>query len=131
MKILGIDFGLRYLGLAISDGYLAEPLTTIQVKNDKEALENLRQICQQEKIEQIILGLPEGPLVEQIHQFAGNLKQATNLPVFFQEEDLSSQEAVRKMIEAGKPRNKRQTDEHMVAACLILQAYLDQQSKKS
>lgn len=130
MIILGIDFGLRHLGLAISDGFLAEPLTTILIKNEAQALQNLVLICGQNKVKKIVFGLPEGKLVPLIKTFAQKLSQKTQLPVFFQAEDLTSQEAKQKMIEAGKPRKKRQTDEHLIAACLILQAYLDSHPKK-
>jgi putative Holliday junction resolvase len=127
MKILGIDFGLINLGLAMSEGELVEPLTQLRVKNPEEAVAQLVPLCQKNKIKKIIIGLPEGKLVKTIKKFSRQLRQRTNLPIVFQEEDFTSQEASKKMLEAKKPLKKRQKQEHMMAACLILQSYLDEQ----
>ena len=73
----------------------------------------------------ISIGLPEGKIVPQVKQFAEELSQKTGIPVIFQDETLTSQEAVAKMIMAGKRRKARREKEDAVAAALILQSYLD------
>jgi len=125
MKTLGIDFGLNNFGLAISEGELVEPLGQLKVSNLQEAISKLIPICQKNQVKKIVIGLPDGKLVKKIKEFGSQLKQITNLPVVFQDETLTSQEAVRKMIEIDKPLKKRQKDKHVFSACLILQDYLD------
>lgn len=128
MKLLAIDFGLNNFGLAISEGELAEPLGQLKVSSFKEAINKLVSICQKNQVKKIVIGLPEGKLVKKIKEFSSQLKQTTNLPVVFQDETLTSQEAVRKMIEIDKPLKKRQKEKHVFAACLILQSYLENPS---
>lgn len=128
MKILGIDFGQRKIGLAITEGFLAEPLGIIEIKNcptkrDLASPEQLgiSRICQEQDIEKIVIGLPEGRLAAKVEKFASQLGKLTDLPVEFQDETLTSQEAVAKMREIGK----KLKDEDAIAAALILQGYLD------
>jgi putative Holliday junction resolvase len=126
MKILAIDFGLKNIGLALSHGDLAEPLDQIKVLDLQKAINKLTSICQENKIELVVIGLPQGKLVKKIKKFAQELKKATQLKVFFQDETLTSKEAVQKMVEAKKPLKKRQSQKHAFSACLILQDYLDE-----
>ena len=125
MKILSIDFGLKNIGLAISSGELVEPFGQIRVSDFSQTIDKLVILCQKTQIELIVIGLPEGRLVKTIKKFGSQLKKASNLPMVFQDETLTSQEAVKKMIEANKPLKKRQKQEHVFSACLILQDYLD------
>ncbi len=126
MKILSLDFGLRNIGLATSQGQLAEPLKSIRINRGlKQAVNKIALICQQNKFEKIVIGLPEGKLKATVIGFARQLEKKTNLKVDFLPEDFTSFNARQKMIEGGKALKKRKTDEHTVAACLILQEYLD------
>lgn len=127
MKILAIDFGLKNIGLALSEGELAEPFGQLKITTMALLVEKLKTICLEQKIELIVLGLPEGKIAPQVKQFGQNLQKIINLPLIFQDETLTSKEAVAKMIEAKKSLLKRKKEEHIIAACLILQAYLDQQ----
>lgn len=106
------------MGLAFADGPLAEPLRVIAAQNWQQ---EIARICDEYKIEKIILGIAEGQMAEAQKQFAVNLKKLVNLPVEFEGEVLTSQEALSKMREIGK----RIRDEDAIAAALILQAYLD------
>jgi len=124
-RVLGIDYGLRKIGLALTDGELAEPLMVIGNKKEK-VLHNLQVICQKEAIEKIVIGLPESGLVKEIQKFGNNLAKITSLAVFYQDENLTTQDAIAKMIAAGKSRKARKKDEDAVAAALILQSWLDQ-----
>lgn len=127
MKILGIDFGLKNIGLALSEGELAEPFGQLKITTMAFLVEKLKTICLEQKIELIVLGLPEGKIATVVKQFGQNLQKTINLPLVFQDETLTSKEAIAKMIEAKKSLLKRKKEEHIIAACLILQAYLDQQ----
>ena len=124
MRYLGIDFGLKHLGLAMADGPLAEPFGEKKYEKEVEALNFLSQICNEQVIEAIVFGLPEGRLADTVRNFADQLKQLTNLPIFFQDETLSTQEAKAKLMVAHAPQKKRRFD-HSAAAALILQDYLD------
>lgn len=123
MKILGIDYGLRKIGLAISEGELAEPLSV--VSNKQSVTNKISKICQKQKVEKIIIGLPEGEIVEKVKEFGQKVADLTGLPVIYQDESLTSKEAVVKMIEAGKKREDRQRVEDAIAAAIILQSYID------
>ncbi len=124
MRYLGIDFGLKHLGLAMADGPLAEPFGEKAYQQEIQALQFIVQLCQEHQIEAIVLGLPEGRLADTVKNFADQLKQLTNLPIFFQDETLSTQEAKLKLMAAHAPQKKRRFD-HSAAAALILQDYLD------
>jgi len=128
MKILGIDFGLTNFGLSFTEGRLVEPFGQLKIKLLSEALDQLESICRKNKIKKIVIGLPGGKLKNTVVGFSRQLEQRTSLPVIFQPEEFSSKEAVEKMVEINKPLKKRQQQEHMVAACIILQKYLDEQT---
>ena len=122
MRYLGIDFGLRHVGLAIADGPLAEPLG--EKINNERTLEYLRKLVEDKVIDKIVIGLPEGRLAEIVKKFGAELAKLTDREVFYQDETLTSQEARLKLIEAGAPQKKRRQD-HRAAAALILQGFLD------
>lgn len=123
MKILGIDYGRKKIGLAMTEGILAVPLRVI--KKEPQILEKIRKICWAQQVTRIVVGLPERGIVEEIKSFAKKLAEITGLPVVFQDETLTSQSAIAKMLEAGKKRKFRQQKEDAVAAALILETYLE------
>ena len=128
MNILGIDFGLKKIGLALADSQskLAIPWGTMEVKSNlDEVVEKIKDLCHREKVEKIIIGLPESGLVEKIKRFGDNLTQVTNLPVFYEDESLTSKEALAKMIESGIKKKARRKKEDQIAAALILQNHLE------
>lgn len=123
MKYLGIDFGLRRIGLASSEGNLAAPLNLVEVKGFRNAVEKITQIVKQENFDKIIVGLPEGKMGQTVLGFVRVLKKL-GLDVECADETLSSQKAVAQMIELNIPKNKRHTNDAYSAA-IILQNYLD------
>ncbi len=124
-NILGIDFGLRNIGLAFSRGFLAESFATLKVKSSLEAVNKIRRIIEEEKIKRVVIGISERKMAQKTKVFARDLKKLVNLPIVFCDETLTSKEARKKMYQAGKAKRKRKIQEHQVAACLILQEYLD------
>lgn len=126
MVILAIDFGLKHLGLAIYKGYLVEPFGQIKIKDRQRKLlvEKLINICLVNKVNLIVIGLPEGRLVSPVKRLAVLLQNKLTIKVVLQDESFTSKEAVLKMVEAGKPKMKRRKDQHQIAACLILQSYI-------
>ncbi|PJE67831.1 Holliday junction resolvase RuvX [Candidatus Shapirobacteria bacterium CG10_big_fil_rev_8_21_14_0_10_40_9] len=118
MKILAVDFGLAKIGLAISEGALAEPLGIIENKNWETGI---KRICQEQKIDKIVVGISEGEMAEKQKKFGVELARVVSLPFEFQDETLTTSEAIAKMREIGK----RVKDEDAISAALILQEYLN------
>ena len=127
MRRLGIDFGLRKIGLAISEGKLAEPLEVIRSKDLKtsKTIQKVTDICEKQTVDKIVVGLPESGIVNQVKRFGEALRRTTQLPVVYQEETLTSQDAVVKMIEGGRSKKFRRQKEDAIAAAIILQNYLE------
>lgn len=132
MKILAIDAGSRYAGLALADDRIkiALPYKVLEIKNQDVLFEELKEIVKQEKIEKIVVGQPIGlsgrqtKQTEIINQFIKEVKEQIKLPVIVIDERLTS-----KMAEATTKYEKftkvRKNDIHAVAASIILQNYLD------
>lgn len=120
---LGVDFGLRKIGFAISEGILASPYKTIQVKGLKDAVDKVVEVARKEKIAKIIVGLPEGKIVSTVLGFINNLKKE-GFDVESCDETLSTKQATRQMIELNIPKEKRKINDAYSAA-IILQNYLD------
>ena len=123
MCYLGIDFGLRRVGFAISDGQLAAPFKTVDVKGLKDAVDAVLKILNDEKVEKIVVGLPEGKLGNTVLGFVNALKKR-KLDVETSDETLSSKKALEKMLELNIPMKKRKVNDSEAAA-IILQEYLD------
>ncbi|MBL7150412.1 Holliday junction resolvase RuvX [Candidatus Microgenomates bacterium] len=138
MKILGIDFGKKNIGLAIAEDFLPEPHSKLKIKNafgpsscrgEKLKIERIKRICETERIDKIVIGISEGRMARETRKFGERLKRATGLSVDYQDETLTSEEAKRLMVKIGKPKKKRQEQTDAIAAALILQDYLER--KKS
>lgn len=123
MKFLGIDYGKRKIGLAISEGKLAEPLKVIRYKDIKWLVQEIHKIIEKEKIEKVIVGISEGKMGQESKEFAKILNAETF------DETLSSQDAISLSIQSGVKRKKRKEMEDAYAAAIILQNYLDSLQK--
>lgn len=126
MKILGLDWGERKIGLAISEGILATPFGILPHR--KNLGEKIKDFCQREGIEKIVVGVSEGKMAQKQKRFGLKIAKVCHLPIEFWDETLTTKEAVRKMIEAGRGRQRRQTED-AVSAALILESYLESQKK--
>lgn len=123
MKYLGIDFGLRRIGLAISEGDLASPWRILEVKNFSDALQKISSIIKAGHFQKIVVGLPEGKMNKNVVGFVAALKKR-GFEVETFEETLSSKRALEVMIEQGINREKRR-HEDAYSAAEILQNYLE------
>lgn len=133
MKVLGIDFGERRIGIAVSDGagQFAHGLCTLWRKGIKRDMEFIKELVKKEGVERIVLGLPvgfdgkEGTQCAKIRNFGIKLGEEVGLPVFYTDEVLSTEEA--KEILTFRPRRRRLKKEEIdrVSAAVILQRYLD------
>ena len=123
MRYLGVDFGLRRIGLATSEGELASPYKVIKIKNLTDGVEKVLVEVENGDVDKVVVGLPEGETGKIVNKFIRLLRKA-GLDVDSADETLSTVSAMKSMIKLGIPREKRKsTDAH--AAAEILQNYLD------
>ncbi len=132
MRILGLDFGQKRIGVAITDplGITAQGLEVISAVDRPSALTRIREICSQYGVEKIVVGLPlrldgtRGPAAETAEQFKDLLKKATGLPVVAVDERLTSREAEKVLLAGDVRRKNRKAVRDILAAVLILDTYL-------
>ena len=133
MRALGIDFGERRIGLAISDpdGVYALPSETLTRTDDASALAAVAAIARREQVAWIVVGEPlradgtAGPPALRARRFAARLGTLSGLPVETIDETLTSREADHRLREAGVPPARRQARRDALAAQLLLQEALD------
>lgn len=136
MRIMGLDFGSKTVGVAISDPLLitAQGIEIIRRKEEnklRQTLARIEELIVEYEVEEIVLGLPknmnatEGVRVELTNEFKEKLERRTGLPVTMWDERLTTVAADKAMMEAGIRREKRKDYVDMIAATLILQGYLD------
>ena len=124
--ILAIDLGQKTTGLAISEGQLSTPYATIKHQSPKEALAKISQICDELKVDKVVVGFVEGKIRKIFENFVNNLRRTKpQIEVVLWDETLTSRQARETMIKLQIPKTKRQKKEHEVAAAIILQSYLD------
>ncbi|HOO35450.1 MAG TPA: Holliday junction resolvase RuvX [Smithella sp.] len=133
MRILGLDYGEKRIGAAICDelGLTAQGLSTIIRKTKKHDGEILERLIRDFNVEKIVIGYPlkldgsEGIQCEKVNRFAALLEKTFGLPVIRWPETLSTKEAEEILINSGIRWEKRKKMVDKLAACLILQSYLD------
>lgn len=137
MKILGIDFGTKTMGLAISDdiGLLGHGVGVIKRSTlPRDLLELQKKVCDYH-VEKIVVGLPRnmdgslGKAAEQVLAFVETLKSIFHFPVETWDERLSTVEAERLLRSRDMGHQKRRKIIDKVAAAIILQGYLDHANK--
>ena len=130
--IIAIDYGQKKMGTALSspDHTIAMPFKMINSVSEKEKIKQILDIILDKKICTIVIGLPlnmDGTYSKQTKitlKFAENLAQKTNLPIFMQDERLTSKAADKLLTQFGFNRKKRNTKDDLVAASLILETVL-------
>lgn len=125
MNYLGIDFGLKKIGLAVSEGELSSPWEILDVKNFSDALKKTSEVIKKGRFEKVVVGLPEGKMAQNVLGFVKALKNE-GFEVETTEETLSSKRGLKAMIEMGVGKKKRKAEDAYSAA-VILQNYLDNQ----
>ena len=123
MKYLGVDFGLRRIGLATSEGQLISPWQILEVNSFTDAVGKISKVIEDGKFQKIIVGLPEGRMAKNVVGFINALSKK-GLEVESVPETLSSKRALQVMIEQGIGQKKRR-HEDAYSAAEILQSYLD------
>lgn len=137
-RILGIDVGGKRIGTALTDalGFAAHPLLTLGGDNPKQAYKSIGRILRKYEVAAIVVGHPlhisgqPSPQAAQVQVFAAGLRDAFNLPVYLQDERLTSHAAHELMDRLGLPRGPgRQAKLDQYAAVIILQDWLDGQAR--
>jgi putative pre-16S rRNA nuclease len=130
---LGLDVGERRIGVAVSDplGWTASPLPAIQRTGWKRDLARVRALVEEHRAACVVVGLPirmdgtRGTSAERSLEFVRRLQATIRAPVVTWDERLTTREAERLMVEADVRRERRREVIDGLAACLILQGYLD------
>ncbi len=139
MRVMGLDFGSKTVGVAVSDSLLvtAQGVEIIRRKDEnklRQTLARIEALIVEYEVTEIVLGLPknmngtEGVRVELTEEFREKLERRTGLPVTMWDERLTTVAADKIMMEAGIRRENRKEYVDMIAATLILQSYLDRKS---
>lgn len=136
MRILGLDFGTKTTGVAVSDpfGWTAQGVEIIRRQEDehlKATINRIAALCEEYKVEKIVLGFPKnmnntiGERGEKTLLFKEKLEARLKLPVVTWDERLSTVAAENVLLEADMSRKKRKNVIDKLAATIILQNYLD------
>jgi len=132
-RALGVDFGTKRIGLAVSDpaGSISLSAGMREVRSLEEALEAVRKAAEEKEAVEVVVGIPynmDGSLGEmgaKAAKFAELLAERTGLPVRRWDERLTSMQAARALRETGMSRRKRDARTDAMAAQILLQSYLD------
>ena len=141
MRIMGLDFGSKTVGVAISDELLitAQGIEIIRRKEEnklRQTLARIEALIEEYGVEEIVLGYPknmnntEGERVALTNEFKEKLERRTGLPIALWDERLTTVAADRFMMEAGIRREERKEHVDRIAATFILQGYLDYRKNK-
>lgn len=125
MQVLGVDYGKKKIGVALSGGKLAEPIKVVKVSNIDEGVNEVGKVIEEKEVEKVVVGISEGKMAEEAKAFGEKVEYLTKKPVVFQDETLTTKDAQELSIKAGIKRKKRKGMEDAYSAALILQSYLD------
>ena len=141
MRVLGLDYGSKTVGVAVSDplGLTAQGVETVWRKQEsklRRTLARIEEIISEYQVTEIVLGYPKnmnntvGERAEKSLEFKEMLERRTGLPVVMWDERLTTVAADKAMMEAGIRRENRKDYVDMIAATLILQGYLDRRNNE-
>lgn len=141
MRIMGLDFGSKTVGVAISDPLLitAQGIEIIGRKEEnklRKTLARIEELIVEYEVEEIVLGLPKnmndtiGERANITMEFKDKLERRSGIPVALWDERLTTVAANKAMTEAGIRREHRKEHVDRIAACFILQGYLDYRKNK-
>ena len=139
-RVLGIDFGERRVGLALSDpsATIAQPLPTITRRLGKRPpIAAITEIIQHQEVGEVVVGLPlnlagdETDWTRTVREFGNKLQERAGIPVEFLDERLTSVQAERAVRGSGLKRSDREQKHRIdaAAAVLLLQTYLDRRTR--
>ena len=132
-RILGLDLGDKYIGVAVSDllQLTAQGVTTIKRESKEKDFKTIEQLLKQYEIKKVVVGLPKnmngtmGPQSEKVVKFAEKIKNKFKIELIYIDERLTTVAAERILIESDVRRENRKKVIDKIAASYILQTYLD------
>ena len=132
-RVMALDFGMKRIGVALSDQLKMFAYVHTTVNNDEKAFNNLSEIIKEKFVSEIVLGIPnenrisKTSIVENIKKFKSELEQRFGLRVILWDETFTSSIAQQRVIESVNKKQKRKNKEllDMHSAAIILQEYLD------
>jgi putative Holliday junction resolvase len=132
MRVIAVDFGTRNIGIAVSDalGISVRPVETIRRSSLNKDLARLKYLIEDLEAEALVVGLPLrldgtfGEAAEKTLRFVERLRLEVRIPIFTQDERLTSYEAEQILVEQGWNRAERRQRSDELAATIILQDYL-------
>lgn len=135
-RILGIDFGLARIGIALSDPLMltAQPLPYI--KNTKDVGKEFQNLIETYMINDVVVGLPrhldgnESDMTQTVREFVEKILKPLQMNVIYRDERFSSKAVERFLVEANVSRKKRKEVIDSGSAVFVLQGYLDQENNK-
>ncbi len=138
MRTLGIDFGERRVGLALSDpdGRVAVPLETLTRVSDLQVIDHILEIVRREGIERLVLGEPinldgtRGPAAERVQSFSRKLTDKSGLTCELVDESLTSVEATERLRRIGVDPRRHPERVDAMAAQILLQQLLDRERRR-
>jgi putative Holliday junction resolvase len=141
MKAMGVDWGERRIGLALSDetGTLATPLTTLLRRPGKRPpIVRIERLAREHAVQAVVVGLPlelsgaESGWTREVRTIAEQIGSRLDLPVHLIDERLSSVRAERAVRSSGRPRSEREDKDRMdaAAAAVLLQDWLDRRGRE-
>ncbi len=140
MRLLGIDFGTKRIGLAVCDelGFTTRGLTVIHRRGGRADVEAVCRVAREQDVEALVMGLPlnmdgsEGRMARLVREFSAKLESELDLPLHLWDERLTSWEAEGILRQSTKARKRKRADGAVdkLAAELILQSYLDANPSK-
>ena len=136
MRVMGLDYGSKTVGVAISDplGITAQGIETIERKEEnklRKTLARIEELVKEYEVEKIVLGFPKnmnntiGERAEKSLELEAMLERRIGIPVIMWDERLTTVEAERTLIESNVRRENRKKYVDKIAAVFILQGYLD------
>lgn len=136
MRILGLDYGTKTVGVALSDelGITAQPIMTIERKSEnklRKTLAQIEELIEAYEVSFVVLGYPknmnntEGPRGEATREFKEHIERRTGLEVVLWDERLTTVESERILMDSGVRREHRKEYIDKMAAAIILQSYMD------
>jgi putative Holliday junction resolvase len=133
MRVLGVDWGERRIGIAVSDETqtIASPHAVEKCRSDKERINAVVRHVEDLRVDRVVLGLPlslsgeEGPTGRAVRRFSEMLTRKLDVPLVLWDERLTTGSAQRALIDAGIRRSRRKELVDKVAASVMLQSYLD------
>lgn len=142
MRIMGLDFGSKTVGVAVSDalGITAQGVEIVRRKSPdklRQTLARIDELAREYGVEELVLGYPknmngtEGERCEKTKEFKELLEKRTGLPVALWDERLTTVAADRSMMEAGLRRDERREYVDEIAAVFILQGYMAAKAHQS